>query len=37
MITKSLNMGSLNPEYIDREPAEKELVAFGPLRQGTTY
>ena len=37
MITKALNIGSLKTDDIDREPAEKEHVAFGPLRQGTSY
>jgi len=37
MITKSLNVGSLKRDDIDREPAEKEHTLLGPLRQETTY
>jgi hypothetical protein len=37
MITKSLNIDPLKADDIDIEPAEKEHLALGPLRQGTTY
>ena len=37
MITKALNIGSLKTDVIDREPAETEHLASGPLKQGTTY
>jgi len=36
MITKSLSIGPLKTDHIEREPAEKEHPALGPLRQGTT-
>jgi hypothetical protein len=37
MITKALNIGSLKTDDIDREPAGKEHLALGRLRQGTSY